>query len=112
MITDDIKEELFSDHKTILEKFYTLYKETIDNFISEFEKYFRIIDNFEIDLSNKKAVLVKAYLFNALNSLLSSTRLLLIGQLIPSGNLMRNYSESIAITLLSLSTKKNIMKRY
>jgi hypothetical protein len=58
-----------------------------------------------------RAAYVEAYAFTALNSLITSTHLLVSGTMVPSGNLMRQYGEAIAMALLCSEPKLKVYEK-
>jgi hypothetical protein len=58
-----------------------------------------------------RSAYVQGYAFAALNNLITSVNLFLIGLQLPSGNLMRQYSEATAMALLCSHPKIDILAR-
>ena len=77
-------------------------------FRSSYNSYARTF----IGEKDKQEATVKLFLLNAYNGLLLSTNLLVQGMLVPSGNLMRNFSESVAAALIFSSRQLGYYRTY
>ena len=98
----DFKKIVLLNNKKIIKKFKKVFNKEIQMFAHEiFEAYklCKIID--DQCKNNEQKQYVAMYLFNALNNLISSFNLLISGYLLPSGNLMRHFTESCAMAILS-----------
>ncbi len=99
-----IENILFSSDKKTINKFKEHFQKEINDFIGkgmlvyEAWKEFDSIKNYNIDKLQK--AYISGFLFNGLNNLVISTKLLVRGLLIPSGNLCRNVIESVSVAIL------------
>lgn len=75
---------------------------------SGYRAYRELEDKVVLDV---RAAYVEAYAFTALNSLITSTHLLVSGMMVPSGNMMRQYGEAIAMALLCSEPKLNAYEK-
>jgi hypothetical protein len=66
---------------------------------------------FQGDHSSREDI-VRALLLNCFNNLLTSSNLLIECSLTPSGNLMRNFAESLAAAMLLASPKLSFFERF
>jgi hypothetical protein len=83
-------------------------KEALLRIASGYRAYRELEDRVVLDL---RAAYVEAYAFTALNSLITSTHLLVSGMIVPSGNMMRQYGEAIAMALLCSEPKLKVYER-
>lgn len=106
----DFEKLILKNNKKILKKFKKNFNKEIKIFaesIHETYNLYKLID--EQSRNNKQKVYIAAYLFNAINNLISSFNLLISGYLIPAGNLMRHFTESCAIAISS--SDKDFLER-
>jgi hypothetical protein len=107
---DEIISEIFHDNSDVLNKFYTNFSKELQEFAQLFTEAYK--KNLELDqlvknTENKQKAYVSAITYLLLDNLLTSVKLLVLGYDIPSGNLMRQVIESIALASLC-STKEKI----
>ncbi len=103
MNRDELRFEIFSSLKEVDEKFQAEHEELVSSFLDSFCKAYNAFEEIDESDIDKQFATVEMYIFNSLNNLLVSFSLLLSGFLVPSGNLMRNFGESIALSLLCSS---------
>lgn len=110
MDSSEIKEELFSCDKTIKKKFQEKFHFEIDDFCVNYKKAFDLLVSFKRDPNNNRHIYIEMFLISAFNYLLFSMKLLVSGQLVPSGNLVRSFCETISVALLCSSDKINVFE--
>jgi hypothetical protein len=109
---DEVFLELFNENKEIIHSFENKFpKELLDfaeNFSFAWKKYMelnRLLEN----SSNKQRGFVLGWVYLLLENLFTSTKLFIQGHSVPSGNLMRQVIEGIAMAILcSLDEKIEI----
>lgn len=104
---------ILKDHSPVMRQFREEFGSAIDgvsaSLVKAFHGYRDIDDRIRGDL---RAATVTAFFFTALNSLVQSTQLLLVGMLVPSGNLMRQYGEASAMAVLCSASGLDIFERF
>lgn len=103
----DIADAICSDTDATRGQFLTAFPAPIKEFTDALcEVYDRLADlDTLLPRENKRSALVEAYMFNASNSLLTSFHLLINGFQIPSGNLVRQWFEALAMALLCCDSR-------
>ena len=114
---DEIVKELFHDNSEVLNEFSGRFSKELLEFaelFSEAYKTYLELNHIIKDTENKQKAYVSGLTYLLLDNLLTSVKLFIMGYEIPSGNLMRQVIETVALaTLCSLkdkiqiSTKKN-----
>ena len=104
-INDDlyqfIAKELLEDDHEVCSQFSEQFDNEIKEFIKEMTAAFAAWKKYDVKIENdKRRAYVSAFLYNALTNLLASTKLLLIGYSIPSGNLVRQTIEAMCSAIL------------
>ena len=117
---DEIVKELFHDNLEVLNEFSGRFSKEILEFaelFSEAYKKYLELNHLIRETENEQKAYVAGLTYLLLDNLLTSVKLFIMGYEIPSGNLMRQVIESVALaTLCSLknkiqiSTKKNKTK--
>lgn len=108
----DFKKLICSDDTTTRKQFMIAFSDKIEKFVDKiFDTYhvFKKID--QKCKGDKRRSFTAAFFYNALNSLIVSFNLLISGYLVPSGNLMRHFAESLATALLVSSEELNVLER-
>jgi hypothetical protein len=97
----EIRDLLFRGHADVREAFATAFHEEIDASVTAIAETYAIYRTFEAAAERtKRTAQVQAFLYTALNSVITSLYLLISGMLIPAGHLMRQYAEATAMALL------------
>ena len=109
---DEIVKELFHDNSEVLNEFLDQFSKELLEFaelFSEAYKKYLALDHLIKDTENRQKAFVSGITYLLLDNLLTSEKLFIMGYQIPSGNLMRQVIESIALaTLCSLKDKIRI----
>lgn len=98
----EISDAILNDTKATREQFLSTFPVPIKE-LTDFlkELYDRLADlDDSLPRENRRAALVEAFMFNSSNSLLTSFHLLINGFQVPSGNLLRQWFEALAMALL------------
>lgn len=96
----------------IRSQFLDVFQSDVQATISGLDQAYRAILDFESRVERDvRAAWVDAFLFNALDSVGTSTKLLLMGLLVPAGNLMRQFGESCAMALLCAHGGLGVVER-
>ncbi len=109
---DEIVTELFHDNLEVLNEFSVYFSKELLEFAELFSEAYK--KHLELNLlvkdtDNKQKAYVSALTYLLLDNLLTSVKLFILGYEIPSGNLMRQVIESVALaTLCSLRDKIKI----
>lgn len=113
MSRDALRQLLFSDGEAVrqqfCERFPDLVEQLIDGLWEAFQQY-RELD--ALVAQDKRLATVVAFYYTALNSLFTSGYLLLIGLLVPAGNLMRHFGEAVAMALLCCDARLDAYDRF
>ncbi len=114
---DEIIKELFNDNSEILNKFAGRFSEEILEFAELFSKAYKSFLELVLlteDTENEQKEYVSRLTSLLLDNLMMSVKLFIFGYQIPSGNLMRQVLESVALAILcslndkiTISVKKN-----
>lgn len=108
----DFRKEVYTSHGKFRKKFKSRFLSQINEFIEEIFKTYEV---FEIAdgkcKGDKQKSHVVGYLFNAINNLVVSVNLLVSGYIVSSGNLMRHYTESVAIAILIANRKLRFFEK-
>jgi hypothetical protein len=98
--------ELFDEKKWVKDKFAEHFSQELlelaEGIANAFAVYPQLNDAAKA-ANTEQAALVEGFMFEVLDNLLVSTKILLIGLLMPSGNLMRQAVEGVALALLCSS---------
>jgi hypothetical protein len=117
---DEIVKELFHDNSEVLNEFSDQFSKELlefaESFSEAYKKYLEL-NHLIKDTENKQKAYVSGLTYLLLDNLLTSVKLFIMGYEIPSGNLMRQVIESVALTTLCsvkdkirISTKDNKTK--
>lgn len=114
MITaTQMRDELENDYKQARSDFLLKHSSHTKRIATDLWKFY---EAFERALSNwprtRRAQTVGTFLHAAGNSLVQSTNLLVAGMIAPSGNLMRQHAEGIAMALLCVPPEHDTLSRY
>lgn len=117
---DEIVKELFHDNSEVLNEFSGQFSKELLEFAELFSAAYKKhleLNHLIKDTENKQKAYVSGLTYLLLDNLLTSVKLFIMGYAIPSGNLMRQVIEAVALaTLCSLkdkiriTTKKNRTK--
>jgi len=109
---DEIVKELFHDNSEVLNEFSGRFSKELLEFaelFSEAYKKYLELNHLIRETENKQKAYVSGLTYLLLDNLLTSVKLFIMGYEIPSGNLMRQVIESVALaTLCSLKNKIRI----
>ncbi len=100
-------------NKTPRSKFKTSFGNEINQFIDNIYvtyKAYKVID--KECKGDVRKTWVAAYLYNAIHVLISAFNIFISGYIIPSGNLMRQFHESVAMSMLLSNTKLKYFDDY
>lgn len=110
----EIVKTIFHDNKEIIDEFAKHFSSEIlefsEHYATAYKKYLelnRLVDKTE----NKQIAHVGAFTYLMLDSLLLSMKLFVLGYVIPSGNLMRQVVESVALTCLCSANDEIFIKK-
>ena len=111
MTTKSILRELFSSNDSVKKKFQAEYGALLSQFAQGYLCAFDELKSFKRDKNDPRHASIEMFLLAAFNSILISTKLLILGLLVPAGNLMRHFAEAIAIAILCSSKHLDIHDR-
>lgn len=104
---EDIVKEIFGDDLSPLKKFQDTYSKEVLESSEEFsEVYKKFLSMDRVAKDDKQKMYVSGFVYSILNNLLVSMKLLAIGNFIPSGNLMRQAIEAVAVAILCSEKNK------
>ncbi len=109
---DQVRSLVLSDHSHTRQQFIDHFGAELDSLVASLARAFgayRDVDD-QSGLGTR-ASYVAAFFFTALNCLVTSSQLFLAGMLIPAGNLMRQYGESVAMALLCSAPQLDVLAR-
>ena len=108
-----VRSLLLSDHSSTRAQFVASFEPEIvglsEAVTAALASYRDLDDQVATDL---RVATVTAFVFTAINAIVSSSQLLLSGMLIPAGNLMRQFGEATAMALLCSSPKLDYYNRF
>lgn len=117
---DEIVKELFHDNSEILNEFSGQFSKELLEFAELFSEAYKNhleLDRLIKDTENKQIAYVSGLTYLLLDNLITSVKLFILGYQIPSGNLMRQVFECVALAILcsqkdkiTISIKKNKTK--
>jgi hypothetical protein len=108
-----VREAIFASNASVQARFRAEYSVEIDHVVKGIAAAHRELDRFRVTApSDQQAVALELLLHSAINSLLVSTHHLVSGYPISSGNLMRHFTESVAMALLCLEPKLGVLTRF
>lgn len=100
----EIRDLLFRGHGDVRDAFAEAFAEEINECIRAVAEAYSVYRAFEREApKTKRTAQVQAFVYTALNSLVTSLYLLMSGMLTPAGHLMRQYAEATAMALLCSS---------
>jgi len=109
----DFRKEIFSNNNRVRKKFNKAFHSEIVRFLDAvFRAYKAYICIHEKCKKDKRRLYFAAFLFNALNNLVSSFHLLISGYVVSSGNLMRHFMESSAMAILLSNKDLDYFERF
>lgn len=96
-----IEKELFENDEEALNNFKNYLKDEIEEFIKETLKAYEEWRKWDSKINDdEQKAYISAFIFNAINTLVISTKLFIRGYVVPSGNLVRIAMESCAMAIL------------
>lgn len=98
---NDIVKIICSGNMETIQQFEEHFTDDLDVFAETFCRAFKQFQemNSKINMDERTAT-ISYYLFNGMRNLICSFQLLFLGYLIPSGNMMRQFMESIDVAIL------------
>ena len=98
----EIRECVYSDNSEVKKKFKESFSSEVDNFIETVHKAYKLWDSLDKNIAHygKREAYIVAFLFCALRNMVNSLNLLMSGYVSASGNLVRQYGESVAMAIL------------
>ena len=85
----------------VLDNFKSLFKSEIEEFINETVNAYVEWKKWDSKINeDEQKAYISAFIFNAINTLTISTKLFILGYIVPSGNLVRTAMESCAMAIL------------
>jgi hypothetical protein len=100
----EIRDLVFRGHADVRDAFAKAFPEEIDACIAAIAKTYSAYRAFERAApKTRRTAQVQAFVYTALNSIITSLDLLISGMITPAGHLMRQYAESTAMALLCSS---------
>ena len=109
---NDVRALVISNHDSVRAQFVAQFGTEIDLIsanLADVLNHYRDLDN--AVGKNRRIAMVTAFVYAAANSLLTSSQLLVSGMLIPSGNLMRQHAEAVAMALLCSTPTLDVFER-
>lgn len=108
-----IADLILNDTKPVRDEFLAHFPDRTDQFVNSLLRISDRLADLEGRLPDtQRAKYVWFFLFGALNWLTISYKLLINGLLVPSGNLMRNWSESLSMGLLCCDPRTRSFEKY
>ena len=108
----DIADIVLNDTKQAREHFLKVFSAQTEEFIDNIARAYSCLSDLDILPHDKRTGWVQIFIFSSFNSLLTSFHLPINGFLIPSGNLMRQWAEGMAMALLCCDTRINVFKTH
>ena len=98
--------EILGEDKEVKEKFISNFEPEITAFINSIVESYQAWLKYDDSIrSDRRRAFITAFLFNAINNLSTSMKMLISGYAIPSGNLVRQTIESICSAILCSSAQ-------
>jgi len=105
-----IKNAVLCGNQTPRREFKKRFTSEIDIFITDIYEAYNLFDTIPIEI-DKRPAYVKGYFYKATQDLISAFNIFISGYIVPPGNLMRQFFESVAMAiLLSCPTLKYFEK--
>lgn len=109
----DFRKEIFSCNNKVRKKFKKTFHSEIERFLNAVFRAYKTCKSIDEKCKgDKQRSYIAAFLFNALNNLVSSFHLLISGYVVSSGNLMRHFLESSAMAILLSNKDLNYFERF
>jgi hypothetical protein len=106
------EKQLFRPDEPLIEEFVARFPEDVREFHAKITRAAEVCLGFHRSKGDRRDLdAASLFLFNGINCLAMSMRLLLSGYLVPSGNLCRNVLESVAIASLISEPKTKCFER-
>ena len=97
----ELFEIVLSDNKATHDKFLSMFPNEVNAFIDGLVRVFDYLAELDNNMPKEdRAAWVQMFLLSSFNNLLTSFHLLISGFLMPAGNLMRSWSEALAMAIL------------
>jgi len=104
---EDIRNELLVDYKDTLADFSENHQEQLSQFASVMVDCHRVFQLFtNIEEPTARQAEVRAFAYSALDNIYTSMKLLMLGYIAPSGNMLRQSLESTCMTVLLATDRK------
>jgi len=113
LIRQQISEFVLYGDKETKDHFIKNFGTEIEQFIRAVSQVYERITKLESSVPRTmRSAWVWMFLYNAFNNLVTSFHFLISGFIVPSGNLFRQYGESIAMALLCSHSLINVFERF
>jgi len=112
-ILELIRNEIYTDSKEIKSQFKNSFEKEIENFIKNISMGYIAWKKFDSEIGNNEdKAHISSLLYSAISNQIVSMKLLVLGYLVPSGNIQRQIIETIAMALLSSKISLGFLARY
>ena len=105
-----LKEILLSDNSEYQKKFTSEFAKEIDQLSNDLFLAYQRYEKIEARDKNRE-FLIKSFIFNAIQNIVSAFNIFISGYLVSPGNLMRQYHESIAWSILCSTAALNYYEK-
>lgn len=110
---EKVRLEVFGSNALVQEQFRTALSTEIERAIAGIAAAHRALDLFRANLKpSAQVATLELFLHSSVHALLCSVHHLVSGYPIASGNMMRHYTESVAMVLLCLEPKLGVLDAY
>lgn len=106
-----LKRTVICGNRTSRLQFRKHFEKEIDEFTELLFKAYKLYDGLKSDQDNRES-LVKLYVFTSIQNLVSAFNIFISGYLIPAGNLMRHFHESVAWAILFSTNKLDFYEKF
>ena len=110
-----VRSLVFSSNQRVQEEFKRHHTEMIERAIKGIKSAHDSLDLLRYRLKEKgdvQVATIELFFHAAINSVLCAVHLLVSGYPTPAGNLMRQYTEAVAMALLCLDNASNVLQRF
>ncbi|MHC4122917.1 MAG: hypothetical protein ACYSSI_05025 [Planctomycetota bacterium] len=108
-----IRQAVICGNRTPRLKFRKYFKDEIDQFIQVVYEVDKLYETIRIkDKGDQRKAYVKGYLYKGMDDLVSAFNIFISGYIVPYGNLMRHFHESVAMAILFSNSKLDYFDRF
>jgi len=110
-----VRQLVFATNAEVQEEFKRQHGEMIERAIKGIKAAHDSLDLLRYRLKNKgdlQVAIIELFFHAAINSVLCATHFLISGYPIPAGNMMRQYTEAVAMALLCLDGASRVLERF